>query len=114
MGVGGKAAAQAARKSESALDAADAAVAALESWLSEHHCEVAEALGEAPESFNLWLAEDRWRTKAVADTTAKARNGLESMAAYNNFALTSKQHTAAIFRSSNLVLDRIKALNKIC
>lgn len=110
--AGGEASLEAARKAESALDAADAAVTTLESWLSEHGNEIAEALGEAPEAFNHSFAQDRWRTKAVAGSIAKARGGLESMAAYNNFVLTSKQHTAAIFRSSNLVLDRVKALKK--
>eukprot|EP00746_Dinoflagellata_sp_MGD_P165724 gnl/MRDRNA2_/MRDRNA2_95166_c0_seq1.p1 gnl/MRDRNA2_/MRDRNA2_95166_c0~~gnl/MRDRNA2_/MRDRNA2_95166_c0_seq1.p1 ORF type:complete len:394 (-),score=88.13 gnl/MRDRNA2_/MRDRNA2_95166_c0_seq1:30-1211(-) len=110
--AGGEAAVDASKKAESALDAAAAAVATTESWLDEHRGEVADALGETSESFNLGLAQDRWRTKAVADTIAKARNGLESMTAYNNFVLVSKQHTAAIFRSSNLVLDRIKALKR--
>mmetsp|Transcript_51882 Transcript_51882/g.91140 ORF Transcript_51882/g.91140 Transcript_51882/m.91140 type:complete len:425 (+) Transcript_51882:62-1336(+) len=111
--AGGEVAASAAAKAEAALDTAEAASLELATWLRESGAEVGSALGDSPEAFAQSLEQDRWRTQAVASIVARARGDrLPTMAAYSDFALTSKQHSAAVFRLSNVVLDRIKALKR--
>lgn len=111
--VGGDPASAASAKAEEALAAADAAASGLAKWLEEHAAQVATALEEVPEAFTRSLEQDRFRTSAVAAAVNRAKNdGLQTMEEYNNFALTNKQHSAAVFRLSNLVMDRIKLLKR--
>jgi len=111
--AGGEAAAAASEKATAALDAADAAASNLSDWLCGNSTAAATALAETPEAFTRSLEQDRFRTRAVAAAVSKARgNGLQSMAEYNDFALGTKQHSAAVFRLSNMVMDRIKVLKR--
>jgi hypothetical protein len=111
--AGGETATAASAKAEAALDAAGTAAAALSDWISAHSSEAASALGETPEQFAKSLEQDRFRLAAVNATISKARgDSLQSMAEYNDFALVTKQHSAAVFRLSNLVMDRIKTLKR--
>jgi len=111
--AGGEAAAAASAKANSALDAAELAAKDLSEWVCSHRGEAAAALGEGEEAFTRSLEQDRFRTQAVLCAVTKARgDGLKTMADFNDFSLAGKQHSAAVFRLGNHVMDRIKVLKR--
>jgi len=110
--AGTEAAQHAQEQAEAALVAAEHAAKGLSEWLSIHVSDVACALGEQQESSEQRVAKDRWHVQAVLTTVEKGRSSLQTVAAYNEFALSTKHHVAAIFRQSNQLLDRIKLLKR--
>lgn len=113
--AGGEAALAAREKVEIALDAAQSSVSDLVAWLQSNSLATALALEESPDALATSMEQDRFRTQAVSNMIKKARNSsdtLSTMAAYNDFVMSSKQHVAAVFRQSNAVMDRIKLLKR--
>eukprot|EP00927_Polykrikos_kofoidii_P071501 TRINITY_DN67764_c0_g1_i1.p1 TRINITY_DN67764_c0_g1~~TRINITY_DN67764_c0_g1_i1.p1 ORF type:complete len:410 (-),score=85.43 TRINITY_DN67764_c0_g1_i1:56-1261(-) len=111
--AGGAAADAAATAAAVAVEASAERTIALEAWLETHGLEVAVAMNERPAAAPTKEATDRWHLKAVWELLAKAQgNQISSLAAYQEFAMNSRQSSSALFRQSNQVLDRIKAIKK--
>lgn len=109
--VGGDAATAANAKVEAALQSADSNLKTFENWLDIYLPEVVEALSDVFAQAS--QEEDAWHLKSVQLLIAKGKDEpLLSMAAYQQYALQCRQVSTMIFRHSNQILDRIKALKQ--
>jgi len=102
----GEAAKKASASAETVLTAAEAATGHVQTWLAAH-------AGDAAVFGEFVAGPDPWKVEAVSGMIASARGeGLPNMDAYNAWALQAKQHSAALFRLTGSMLDRVKALKK--